>query len=155
LLLPEPNPAKLKSIAALLPGYEMDQAKVRLLGTSVWDTPNLGAEPALVGGWYASTPPDARAGFERRFEQAYGRKPQRLAALAYDAVGVAAVLQRTPDAGFSAQALTNPSGFAGADGIFRLTPDGLNEHGLAVLEVERGAPTVLSPAPETFQPTGQ
>ena len=54
-----------------------------------------------------------------------------------------------------AAALTNPSGFAGLDGIFRLLPSGLVQRGLAVLEVHRGAATVLDPAPNTFEHLGE
>jgi hypothetical protein len=61
------------------------------------------------------------------------------------------VLQKTPGSSFSTTALTNPSGFAGPDGIFRLMQDGTTERGLAVLQVERKGTTVVSPAPETFQ----
>ena len=59
------------------------------------------------------------------------------------------MLARSPD--FSPAALTNPSGFAGVDGIFRLRPDGLVERGLAVLEMHRGGNVVIDPAPESFQ----
>ena len=34
---------------------------------------------------------------------------------------------------FSAEVLTNPSGFAGIDGLFRFRADGTNERGLAVM----------------------
>ena len=159
LLLPDPDAARLKSVASLLPAFGIDPTKIRLLGTGGsgdgWEANNLGTEATLNGGWFAAPPAEARAGFEQRFLTAYGRKPQRLATLAYDAVGVAAVLERTPGAGFSAAALTNPSGFAGADGIFRLLPDGTAQRGLAVLQIERSGVGVVSPAPETFEETGQ
>lgn len=149
LLVPETG-AKLKNIVAQLQLVDVNQQKVRLLGTGIWDSADLGSEPSLVGGWYAAPPPDARAGFQDRFRQAYGHVPQRLATLAYDAVGVAAVLDRTPGADFSATALANPNGFAGADGIFRLREDGTAERGLAVLQVEHAGSSVVSPAPESF-----
>jgi branched-chain amino acid transport system substrate-binding protein len=155
VFVPEPDQGRLRTIAAALPAAEIDPTKVRLLGTSRWDAPSLGQEPSLVGGWYAGPLPDARANFEQHFAAAYGHTPQRLATLAYDAVGVAAVLERTPGADFSAKALENPSGFAGADGIFRLLPDGTAERGLAVLQVEHNGVTVVSPAPESFEPVGQ
>jgi branched-chain amino acid transport system substrate-binding protein len=159
LLLPDPEAQRLKTLASLLPAYSIDPTKVHLIGTGGsgdgWEAPTLGTETALVGGWYAAPSPDARAGFEQHFVEAFGHKPQRLATLAYDAVGVAAVLQRTPRANFSANALTNPSGFAGADGIFRLLADGTVERGLAVLQVERGGSSVVDPAPESFEPSGQ
>ena len=144
---------RLQSIAAHLPFYDVDPAKVRMLGTGQWDEPGIGAEPALVGGWFAAPPPDARADFVRQFLQVYGHKPPRLATLAYDATALAAVLARTdggPD--FSAQALTAPSGFAGRDGIFRFLPDGMAERGLAVLKVLPRGFEVIGKAPETFQP---
>jgi ABC-type branched-subunit amino acid transport system substrate-binding protein len=149
LLVPETG-AKLKNTVAQLQLADINQQKVKLLGTGIWDVPDLGSEPSLIGGWYAAPPPDARAGFQDRFRQAYGHVPQRLATLAYDAVGVAAVLDRTPGADFSADALANPNGFAGADGIFRFRTDGTAERGLAVLQVEHGGTSVASPAPESF-----
>ena len=155
LLLAEPDQARLRAVAASLPAAEIDPTKVRLLGTSRWDTPTLSQEPALVGGWYAAPPPEARAAFEQHFTEAFGHAPQRLASLAYDALGIAAVLERTPGADFSTRALENPSGFAGADGIFRLLADGTAERGLAVLQVEHSGVTTVSPAPESFQSTGQ
>jgi hypothetical protein len=154
LLLPEGGD-RLKALAPLLPYFDVDPAQVKFLGTGLWDEPGLGTEPALDGGWYAAPPPNARADFEKRFTTLYRHPPPRLATLGYDATALAAVLARNP-AGpdFSAPALTNPSGFSGIDGIFRLRPDGLVQRGLAVLEVHRGAPTVVDPAPESFQELG-
>ena len=51
---------------------------------------------------------------------------------------------------FTEQVLTNPSGFAGIDGIFRFRRDGTNERGLAVLRVAPGGGQVVSPAPKSF-----
>ena len=39
---------------------------------------------------------------------------------------------------FSPDVLTNPSGFAGIDGLFRFRADGTNERGLAVMKVTTG-----------------
>ncbi|HWG79555.1 MAG TPA: penicillin-binding protein activator [Stellaceae bacterium] len=154
ILIPEGG-NRLKSVAPLLPYYDVDPEKVHFLGTGLWDEPGLGTEPALNGGWYAAPPPGARADFDQRFRAVYKRPPPRLATLAYDATALAAVLARNPSgADFSAAALTNPSGFAGVDGIFRLRADGLIQRGLAVLEVHRNGNTVVSPAPTTFQAIG-
>jgi branched-chain amino acid transport system substrate-binding protein len=152
VLLPEGG-ARLKALAPLLPYYDIDPEKVHFLGTGLWDDPTIAGEPALDGGWYAAPPPAARADFEKRFRDLYRHPPPRLATLAYDATALAAVLAHgDKGADFSAAALTNPSGFAGVDGIFRLHADGLIERGLAVLEVQKGGDKVVDPAPETFQP---
>jgi len=154
LLLPEGG-TRLKTLAPLLPYYKIEPDKVHFLGTGLWDEPGMGTEPALVGGWYAAPAPGARADFEKRFNDVYHRAPPRLATLAYDATALAAVLAHSGAGDFSVAAITNPSGFAGVDGIFRLLPDGLVQRGLAVIEVRKDGDTVIDPAPDTFQPTTQ
>ena len=155
LLLPDGG-ARLKALAPYLAYYKIDPDKIRLLGTGLWDDPSLGSEVVLQHGWYAAPDPQGRAAFERRFREAEGHAPPRLATLAYDATALAAVLAKNP-AGpdFSAAAMTNPSGFVGLDGVFRLNQSGLVERQLAVLEVERDGPKVIDPAPQNFIPLTQ
>ncbi len=142
---------RLLQIAPLLPYFDIDPAKVRYLGSSLWEDQRLTREPAMVGGWFAAPPPAARATFLKRFRDVYGRDPPRIATLAYDAIALAAVLAREEDGpDFSIKALTNPAGFAGMDGIFRLKADGTVERGLAVLEIRRDGFRIVSPAPEAF-----
>jgi branched-chain amino acid transport system substrate-binding protein len=154
LFLPEGG-ARLKALAPQLPYFNIDPSKVKFLGTGLWDEPGLGTEPSLDGGWYAAPAPASRAAFERRYQELYKTKPARLATLGYDATALAAVLTRAPQgADFSTATLTSPNGFAGIDGIFRLRTDGLVQRGLAVLEVHRGAGTIIDPAPQSFQDFG-
>jgi hypothetical protein len=142
---------RLQAVAALLPFYDIDPGKIRILGTGQWDEPGIGAEPALVGSWFAAPPPVARAEFERRFEDVFGAKPRRLATLAYDAAALAVVLagaEGGPD--YSEATLGAPSGFAGRDGVFRFRSDGTAERGLAVLEVQPQGAKVIGEAPRSF-----
>jgi len=150
LLVPEGG-KRLQVIAAHLPFYDIDPARVRILGTGQWDEPGIGAEPALVGGWFAAPLPETRADFEKQYAEAYGRRPPRLGTLAYDATALAATLARAEGgARFDGEALTHPNGFSGRDGIFRLRRDGEADRGLAVLEVQRQGVRVVDPAPEVF-----
>ncbi|MEQ9169824.1 MAG: penicillin-binding protein activator [Rhodospirillales bacterium] len=143
---------RLQAIAALLPFYDIDPNKVRMLGTGQWDEPGIGAEPALVGGWYAAPPPGPRAGFEKEYQDIYGEAPPRLATIAYDAAALAAVLAQLPGPDrFTAQLIANPNGFSGRDGIFRFLPDGTSERGLAILQVRQRSAVVIDKAPATFQ----
>lgn len=144
--------ARLQQVAALLPFYDIDPRKVRMIGTGQWDAVGVGAEPALYGGWFAAPDPAKRQNFLQRFEARFGYAPPRLATLSYDAMALAAVLARngavkpyTPDA------LTLASGYAGRDGIFRLTPEGITERGLAVQQVQRRGSRIIDPAPTSFQ----
>lgn len=144
---------RLQAVAAMLPFYDIDPKTVRMLGTGLWDVPGLGAEPALMGGWYAAPTPAAREAFEAEYAEVYGTKPPRLATLGYDATALVAVLARADGgAGFGHAALTDPSGFAGRDGVFRFAGQGVAERRLAVLRVERHGATVISVAPTSFEP---
>jgi branched-chain amino acid transport system substrate-binding protein len=143
---------RLQSVAALLPFYDIDPAKVRMLGTGQWDVPGLGSEPALAGGWYAAPDPAKRRGFEQLYRDAYGDTPPRLATLAYDATALAAVLARQQDGpDFSEATLTSVSGFEGRDGIFRFLSSGVTERGLAVMQLRQRDARVIQSAPTTFQ----
>ena len=144
--------AALRAIAPLLPFYDIDTRRIRLLGMAGWNEPGLGREPSLVGAWFAAPPPAARAGLEARYRGHYRRALHPLASLAYDATALAAVLAAGGDAapGFGADALAAANGFAGTAGIFRLGRNGLVERGLAVLEIGPDGVRVVSPAPESF-----
>ena len=147
--------AKLKQIARQVRASGGDAKPVQLLGSGLWDIPDLGNEPALVGGWFAASPPEARQDFEQRFTATYGHRPPRLSSLGYDAAALAAVLAREQgNEPFSHEAILNPSGFTGVDGLFRFTPGGLVQRGLAVLEVQPQGAAVISPAPQSFQDLG-
>ncbi|MBL4618780.1 MAG: hypothetical protein JKX88_01620 [Marinicaulis sp.] len=77
-----------------------------------------------------------------------------MASLAYDATLLSARLaatQRRRDR-FSDEAITDPNGYFGADGLFRLNTDGSVERGLAILEIQPGGIQVLEPAPRSFAP---
>ena len=144
--------AALRGIAPLLPFYDIDTGRIRLLGMAGWGEPGLGREPALVGAWFAAPPPAARADLETRYRGHYRRPLHPLATLAYDATALAAVLAAGGDdaPGFAAEVLAAANGFAGSAGIFRLGRNGLVERGLAVLEIAPEGVRVVSPAPESF-----
>ena len=63
---------------------------------------------------------------------------------------VAALVKTQGPARFAQETLTNQSGFAGIDGVFRFRPDGTNQRGLAVMRVTSSGAQVISPAPKVF-----
>ena len=107
----------------------------------------------LRDGWYPSPDTSGYSAFAQRYRARYGADPVRTATLSYDAVALIARLVQTegPNA-FSEQTLTNPSGVAGVDGVFRFRADGTNERGLAVMKVTPQGGEVVSPAPRSFGP---
>ncbi|HEU0118584.1 MAG TPA: penicillin-binding protein activator [Alphaproteobacteria bacterium] len=149
LFLPEGS-GELITVSVQLANAGFDNNHIRVIGTGLWDEEKLAKKsPFLLGGWYAASDPAARQNFVTAYKNAYNQDPPRLATLAYDATALAAVLAKR-GMKFDSASLTNPNGFAGLDGIFRLTPDGLVQRGLAVIEVTGDGTTVMDPSPTTF-----
>ncbi|MFY9600515.1 MAG: penicillin-binding protein activator [Pseudolabrys sp.] len=142
-------PQVVQALAASGVNLKRDQ----LLGTGLWDDPRIFSTAALDGGLYAAPESTGFRNFSGRYRARFGQDPVRTATLAYDAVALVAALVKTQGPQrFSEQVLTNPSGFAGIDGVFRFRPDGPNERGLAVMRVTPSGGQVVSPAPRSFQP---
>jgi branched-chain amino acid transport system substrate-binding protein len=125
--------------------------KTQILGTGIWNDPRIMKMPALQGAWFAAPENAGFNAFADRYRAKFHNDPTRLATLAYDAISLVAALARTQGPQrFSEKVLTNASGFNGADGVFRFRPEGPDERGLAVMQINNGAATVLSPAPRSF-----
>jgi branched-chain amino acid transport system substrate-binding protein len=125
--------------------------KYQILGTGLWNDARVLNLPALQGAWFSAPDNGGFKAFASRYEAKYHSDPPRIATLAYDAVSLAAALAHTQGSQrYSAAVLTNKSGFNGADGVFRFRLDGTNERGLAVLQINNGAATAVSPAPHSF-----
>lgn len=129
----------------------LNTKKIQLLGTGLWDDQRIFSASVLDGGWYAAPDTAGFRGFAIRYRNRFKQEPARTATLAYDAVALIAALVKTQgQRRFSPEVLTNPSGFAGIDGLFRFRPDGTNERGLAVLRVTGSGAQIISPSPRSF-----
>jgi ABC-type branched-subunit amino acid transport system substrate-binding protein len=133
----------------------MNARRVQLLGPGLWDDPRIFNDAALQGGWYAAPDSNGFRNFSARYRSRYGQDPVRTATLAYDSVALVAALVKTQGAQrFSDQVLTNSSGFAGIDGLFRFRADGTNQRGLAVMRVAPGGGQIISAPPRAFSGSG-
>jgi hypothetical protein len=153
LFLPE-NGDGLPAVSQALQTAGFNPQRVKPLGTGVWNEARVFGLPALQGGWFAA--PDNRGfnAFADRYRARFGTDPTRLATLSYDAVSLAAALARTQGAQrFSEGVLTNPSGFAGADGVFRFRTDGTNDRALAVQEIRNSTAVTVNAAPRALAGT--
>jgi len=150
LIIPDAADA-VPTVVGILAAHGVSPGRVQLLGTGLWDDPALFRESSLNGAWFAAPDSTGFKSFADRYRTKYGSDPVRTASLAYDAVSLVAALAKMQGSQrFNEQVLTNPSGFSGVDGIFRLKADGTNERGLAVMQIDGGSVRVLSPAPKSF-----
>jgi len=144
-------PEQAEGMPAVATALATNGIKTQLLGTGVWNDPRVLRLPQLQGAWFAAPASEGFNSLKQRYKAKFGSEPVRLASLSYDAVTLAAALGRNAESGrYAPAALTSVSGFNGADGVFRFRAEGTNERGLAVMEIDDNAATVISPAPRSF-----
>jgi len=150
LFLPDAGEGVVAAVRAVS-AAGLNLKRLQVIGTGLWDDPRIFAEPSVAGGWYPAPDSAGFRAFSTRYRARYNQEPVRTATLAYDAVALVAALVKTQGARrFAPETLTNASGFAGIDGVFRFRGDGTNQRGLAVLRVTPSGGQVVSPAPHSF-----
>lgn len=146
--------------AAGLRGAGLGASAYQFMGLTRWDaSADILAQPSLAGGWYCLPDPGLNQQFSARYQSAYGMPPHDLSGIAYDAIAAVGALlsearkssDRVP---FAVGKITDPAGFVGVNGIFRLLQDGTNQRGLAIMQVTGGVGIVVDPAPRTFGGAG-
>jgi branched-chain amino acid transport system substrate-binding protein len=141
---------QLAEIATLLPYYSVNAPQVQLLGPALWTglATAMGNNGVYDGALYAAPDPAAAAAFGAKYQTVYGSTPPAIADVAFDAAAIAQLLAN--GGGFALDALTNPAGFTGTDGVVQLQPNGQVQRGLAVFQIAPGGPVISSPAPATL-----
>lgn len=142
---------RLAEMATLLPYYEVGPPQVLLMGPTLWahSAKAMATHDALRGAIYAAPEPSQRLPFVQKFQSTYGGSaPPAIDDVGFDAGAVAVLAAR--EGGYTTRVLTNPQGFTGTDGVFRLEPGGAVIRGLAVFKVEPGGPKLISPAPNSL-----
>ncbi|MEJ2623439.1 MAG: penicillin-binding protein activator [Pseudolabrys sp.] len=152
LFIPD-NGDSVAKVAQALTADRVNLHRLQLLGTGLWEDQAVFSDKLLQGGLYAAPQTTGFRNFAKRYRARFGQEPVRTATLSYDAVALIAALVKTQGVQrFSPQILTNQSGFAGIDGIFRFRRDGTNDRGLAVMRVTPSGGQVVSPSPSSFKP---
>ena len=150
LFLPDAGDGVVAAVRAVS-AAGLNLKRLQVIGTGLWDDPRIFAEPAVAGGWYPAPDTAGFRAFSTRYRARFHQEPVRTATLAYDAVALVAALVKTQGARhFAPETLTNPSGFAGIDGLFRFRADGSNERGLAVMKVATGGGVAVAGSPKSF-----
>lgn len=128
----------------------------QFIGLTRWDIPSATlALPGVQGGLFAMPDPSRFGQYIARYQTAYNEAPHPISALAYDGIAaIGALAQRGGVGPVSREGLTQEAGFVGVNGVFRLMPDGTNQRGLAVAQVQGGQIVVVDGAPSSFSNTG-
>ncbi len=152
ILFSSGNDGALPLLAQLLPDNRVGPPRFQYMGLTRWDIPPASLQQrGLQGGWFAKPDPALAAQFEDRYRAAYGSSPHPIAGLAYDGIAaVGALISTGRGDALSRASLTQGSGFAGVNGVFRLLPNGRNQRGLAVATIRDNQVVILDRAPRSF-----
>ncbi|MBF0099262.1 MAG: penicillin-binding protein activator [Magnetococcales bacterium] len=117
--------------------------KITLLGTSLWQSPELLAEGGeyLEGAVFCDVDNNAKEQFRQSFRQTWEEDPTSWATLAYDSVAmIAQILQEGGVQGgkIAPSAIARPNGFRGANGALRFLENGLSRRVYHLFQVEGG-----------------
>lgn len=143
-------------LSQMLRDNRIDPSVAQFIGLTRWDIPAATlALPGVQGGWFALPDPGLFQQYQSRYLAMFGEQPHPISGLAYDGIAAigALVNQGNSDA-LTAGQLTQGSGFAGVNGIFRLRGDGSNERGLAVAQIRDNRVVVIDAAPRSFGGAG-
>ena len=157
LFLTADTAGALPLLSQLLVDNGIDRNTTQFIGLTRWDIPpGTLSLPGVQGGWFAMPDPGLTAQFRSRYESAFGSQPIPVAGLAYDGIAAIGALAGRVKGGapLGKADLTQPAGFAGVSGIFRLLPNGTNQRGLAVAQIRDNQVFVIDAAPRSFGGAG-
>lgn len=143
--------SRLKAIAGTFGYYDVAYPKVLFIGTSVWNNTNLNKETTLYKGVYPMISRVHEGYFNKKYKDLFGETPNTLYSYAYDSIALASALSKESQRDLY-QAITNPDGYIGINGSFRLFDDGTNEHNLDIVEVNDTGLQTVDSAAKTFAP---
>lgn len=142
----------LPMLSQLLKEQGLGGTASQFVGLTRWDIPAATlALPGIQGGWFAMPDPSRYGQYVSRYQAAYAEAPHPISALAYDGIAaIGALAGYTASGPITREDLTQAAGFVGVNGVFRLMPDGTNQRGLAVAQVQGGQIVVIEGAPVSF-----
>lgn len=149
VLIPEYG-SKLKSIISMFGYYDVYAPEVKFLGTSIWESSRLNKESMIINSWYPTLSRYQSAYFSNKYSKLYGERPNSLYSFAYDAVALSSALSKSQNSDDINYAITNPDGYIGINGAFRLFANGSNQHSLDIMEIRANGDAVVDSAPKRF-----
>ncbi|WP_380057860.1 penicillin-binding protein activator [Falsihalocynthiibacter sp. SS001] len=143
-------------LTQLLPENGVSPSTTQFIGLTRWDIPSATlALPGVQNGWFALPDPSLSSAYASRYQASFGEAPHPISGLAYDGIAAIGALVRGGNSNaLTKSALTQSSGFAGVNGAFRLLPDGTNQRGLAIAQIQQNQVIVIDPAPRSFSGSG-
>lgn len=121
-----------QTLASFLRYYGVGARDARFYGTTLWEESDIITDYTMRGARFATLPVMSST-FAETYEKLTGAQPGRLASFGYDATNLATgmITSGKPQAAY----LLDPSGYRGIDGLIRMTPYGMNERALRIVQL--------------------
>lgn len=148
LIIPESG-AKLTSAISMFAYYDVAYPQVQFLGTSIWENSKLNNESMIANSLYPALSRTHSAYFASKYANTFAERPSSLYSFGYDSIALANELSKQNTNNLNL-AITNPDGYAGINGAFRLFEDGTNQHSLDIMQVQSNSDVVVDEAPRKF-----
>ncbi|MBB4052371.1 ABC-type branched-subunit amino acid transport system substrate-binding protein [Devosia subaequoris] len=138
-----PDRASAATFASLLAQAGATTETVQLVGSADWANDSaLLRSPALTGAIFPAVDEAGLNAIRADYAARFGSNPPQMATIAYTATILANVNTlslATPP--YEASLITNPAGFAGRDGLFRLHANGRSDYALVIKQIAAGGAT--------------
>lgn len=116
---------QLKEISARAQYRGINPKEIKYFGISGWNNPEVLDEPALLGGHFIAPQQYSYEAFVSRYFKIYNTVPIEISGLGYDILALcSAALKQAKSMSEFKKFLTNPSGFNGIFGFFRIDNNG-------------------------------
>ena len=116
---------QLKEISARAQYRGINPKEIKYFGISGWNNPEVLDEPALLGGHFIAPQQYSFEAFVSRYFKIYNSVPIEISGLGYDILALcSAALKQAKNMSDFNKFLTNPSGFNGIFGFFRIDNNG-------------------------------
>lgn len=144
------NGNRLKSAAAMFGYYDISYPNVLFMGTSMWENTSLSKETTLYHSVYPVLSRVHNDYFNKKYENLFEQHPNQLFSFAYDSVALASALsKKNPNT--LTENITDPDGYIGINGIFRIYENGTNKHSLDIVENTSGGAKIIDFAPKKIK----
>ena len=137
-------------LASQLQYSSVDPKEVSYVGTSSWEDASILQEPALKGGFFATTSELLQKDIKKTYSVVYGSDIPKVAMVAYDILSLLnAVLNENGEIEY--KNLVNESGYLGSRGLFRLKYDGTVERTFQIKKISKAKFETYLEAPKFFE----
>ena len=136
-------------LASQLQYNSVDKAKVSFIGLSSWEDTTILREPALDGGFFATTSDKYKAKIKKIYKKTFKKEMNNISMIAYDIVALLNTVTKENNT-LNTALLFNKEGYIGLRGLFRITEIGRVERVFQIKKITNKKFVTVKSEPKAF-----